>query len=137
MSRKSCSTSGRSKARRSWNPKKPLAVNPFARSEGDISGEIGEFLDLLMRAGRLWHTRLNSGRVRSANGGWVHLCRAGTPDRMVIDHGKVLFFEVKKPGEVATVDQLEQHALLRAQGAEVYVVRSVQEVAARLGSVAT
>ncbi len=120
------------KAKRSWDRKKPLAVNAFARSETDISGEIGAFLDLLMRAGRLWHTRLNSGRVRSANGGWVHLCRKGTPDRMVIDHGKVLFFEVKKPGEVATADQLEQHALLRAQGAQVLTVYSVADVAKAL-----
>jgi hypothetical protein len=128
MPRRSSSTSARGKAKRSSSRPKPLAVNPFARSETDISGEIGAFLDLLMRAGRLWHTRLNSGRVRSANGGWVHLCRKGTPDRMVIDHGKVLFFEVKKPGEVATKEQLEQHALLRAQGAEVHVVYSASEV---------
>jgi hypothetical protein len=133
MSRKYSSTSVRGKARPSWSPQKPLAVNALARSEADISGEIGTFLDLLMRAGRLWHTRLNSGRVRSANGGWVHLCRKGTPDRMVIDHGKVLFFEVKKLGEVPTADQIKQHALLRSQGAEVFVVYCCADVAKALG----
>ncbi len=111
--------------------KKPRRTSVKA-SEGSISKQIGDYLDLLMRAGRLWHTRLNSGLIRAANGGWVHLCRTGTPDRMVLLGGTVIFFEVKKAGEEPTKEQLEQHELLRAQGAYVYVVRSLREVTSAL-----
>lgn len=119
---------GKSSSKR---PRRP-SVNALARAEKDITKQIGDYLDLLMRAGRLWHTRLNSGLARGVQGGWVHLCRTGTPDRMVLLGGTVVFFEVKKPGEEPTKEQLEQHELLRAQGAHVYVVRSLPEVASVL-----
>jgi len=63
----------------------------------------------------------------------MHLCRTGTPDWQVVMGGRIVFFEVKKLGEEPTKEQLEQHALLRAQGAKVYVVRTLNQVTLSLG----
>lgn len=51
----------------------------------------------------------------------------GWPDLLVIRGGRVIFLEVKRPGESPTPIQHMRHAELRRQGISVAVVRSVQE----------
>ena len=51
----------------------------------------------------LWHSRLNSGKIQSKFGGWIQLCRPGTPDIIAIINCMdgtivVLFIEVKRTG---------------------------------------
>lgn len=54
--------------------------------------------------------------------------RRGVPDRIVIGNGKVVFVELKAPGEKPTKQQEHVHGLLRAQGQEVWVIDSLEGV---------
>lgn len=51
----------------------------------------------------------------------------GLPDLLVVKEGRTIFLEVKQPGEKATLRQEVEHKKLRAAGAIVVVVTSVEE----------
>ena len=51
--------------------------------------------------------------------------RRGVPDRMIIGNGKVLFLELKAPGEKPTKLQEYEHSLLRGAGMAVTWADSV------------
>lgn len=120
---------GRGTGRRSSGRPKPKALrNPFSESEAEISKKIADFLEIQANSGRIWHTRLQSGLLKTPKGHFVHLCRTGTPDRIAVIGGKAVFFEVKKPSGRVSVDQAREHERLRTAGALVFVVRSVAEV---------
>ena len=71
--------------------------------------------------------RLQSGKVRTATG-FVQLCPTGTPDLLVIArNGRVVWLEVKRPGEKPTAEQAATHAWLSDGGHAVYVVTSAQQ----------
>ena len=71
--------------------------------------------------------RLQSGRVR-VKGGWMQLAPEGTPDLLaILKSGRVLWIEVKRPGEKPTAEQLAEHARLLRDGHAVAVVTTVQE----------
>lgn len=42
------------------------------------------------------------------------------PDRFFLRRGKIIFIEIKAPGEVPTEQQAKRHRDLRDHGAEVY-----------------
>lgn len=48
------------------------------------------------------------------------------PDRLFIRDGRVIFIEFKAPGKKATKLQLHVHDKMRAHGAEVFVVDSLE-----------
>lgn len=54
--------------------------------------------------------------------------RGGVPDRIVVADGKVVFVELKRPGQKPNRRQLETHAKMRRYGADVRVVDSVESV---------
>ena len=83
-------------------------------------------LDALAWRG-VYAIRLNSGAIKTERGGLVRGAPAGTPDVLCIIGGRAVFFEVKRPGKKATALQEEMHARLRAAGATVAVVTSIDE----------
>ena len=55
----------------------------------------------------------------------------GWPDRLaILPQGRVVWFEFKRPGEVATPKQLYTHGRLQALGHEVHVVTDARTVLA-------
>jgi len=51
----------------------------------------------------------------------------GVPDRIFIRDGRVLFLELKRPGEEPTRQQLKRHREMRAHGAEVQWVDNLAD----------
>lgn len=71
-------------------------------------------------------------KVKSAGGlayKFVSPGNSGVPDRIVImPGGRIIFVELKAPGNKPTVLQLNQHGRLRALGCDVRVIDSKQGV---------
>jgi hypothetical protein len=59
---------------------------------------------------------------------WTAPGFAGVPDRIVFLPGRILFVELKAPGQKATVLQNMVHGILRGLGADVRVVDSKEQV---------
>lgn len=57
---------------------------------------------------------------------WVG--RNGAPDRIVMLNGKVIFIELKAPGEKAKPHQVREHERMRRMGQRVEVVDSFERV---------
>jgi hypothetical protein len=57
---------------------------------------------------------------------WPATARAGVPDRIVVLGGRVAFVELKRPGEKPRPLQLDVHRRLRAAGADVRVIDTVE-----------
>lgn len=68
--------------------------------------------------------RMNAGKGRHNQ----RLSPAGTPDLLVIGHGRLFWIEVKTlTGEVSKV-QRDMHDFLRENGQHVFICRSVEDV---------
>lgn len=98
-------------------PSRADILKKIRPKETDISRSIGQQLD---NAG-VWNTRTQSGMLKLATGHVMKLCRPGTPDRIFVA-GLPVWIEVKRPGAVATPEQLKAHAELRANGCLVFVL---------------
>jgi hypothetical protein len=96
---------------------------PLIEKETSISSAVKEYLD---NRG-IFNERLNSGKVETKNGNWIHLCDKGTPDRLAIVRGQSIFIETKTLGKKPTTEQLEKHDELRASGAIVIVADSYHQ----------
>lgn len=59
--------------------------------------------------------------------------RRGAPDRLVMLHGRVIFVELKAPGQQAKPHQIREHARLRRMGQRVEVVDSFDGVDQMIG----
>jgi len=53
---------------------------------------------------------------------WVSPGRVGVPDRIVVLRGRVVFVELKAPGEKLRPEQERRHADLRRAGADVITI---------------
>lgn len=96
------------------------------------------------RAGLFWvsHEVRNSGRTTiGRNGKRINLegvnrkmrgVVAGFPDVQFIYQGRSYLLELKKPGGVVSVVQMERHAMLRAAGCPVAVVDSLHGAVAQM-----
>lgn len=61
---------------------------------------------------------------------------SGMPDRLVLmPNGKIIFVEVKAPGQRPRPLQVSRHAKLRRMGFKVYVLDSVKNIAAMLDEI--
>jgi len=85
--------------------------------EGDISKSIASQLDGV----GAWNTRIQSGKIKTAEGRFVQMSKEGTPDR-VAAIGVPIWIEVKRSGEHAKPEQLATHSRLRDNGSLVFVV---------------
>lgn len=69
--------------------------------------------------------RMNAGRTRNN----VRMAPVGTPDLMAaLSGGRVIWVEVKTPGNDPTEAQEKMHKLLRQKGHTVYVVHNTEEI---------
>jgi hypothetical protein len=57
---------------------------------------------------------------------WVG--RNGAPDRLVLLPGRLIWVEVKAPGETPESHQLREHKRMRAMGQDVRVIDSIDQV---------
>jgi hypothetical protein len=97
---------------------KPLTIR-----ETPLSARITDWLD----ARRIYNDRLQCGKIQTAGGSWITLCKTGTPDRFAIIRGQIIFIEVKQRNEKPTPDQLEKHLELMRAGAIVLVADSFDQ----------
>lgn len=93
---------------------------PLTIRETPLSAQIAEYLD---NRG-IYNDRLQCGKLQTARGHWIHLCKTGTPDRFCIIRGQIIFIEVKMRDEKPCAGQLSRHELLRKAGAIVIVADS-------------
>lgn len=92
--------------------------------EGPIKKQIMDYLRLL---GYKVH-RMNSGG-KKVPGGYIHLCKSGTPDLLVFGkHKFILWIECKRPGEKPTEGQESEMFLYRAMGHETLVADNLDTV---------
>lgn len=71
----------------------------------------------------VWHTRIQSGSMRTPDGNYIKMARAGTPDRLAAP-GVIMFTEVKRAGEKPSDIQAETIEILKGSGALVFVLDS-------------
>ena len=80
--------------------------------------------------------RMNSGKVRIGNRR-ITLCEPGTPDLLIVmSGGRLLWIEVKRPGERPTETQKKRHKELRDMGHSVAVCHSLDDFLVALQEVA-
>ena len=84
--------------------------------ESDIEGDITEFAQVR----GWWECKFTSPGLR------------GVVDRMFIRRGRVVFVEVKRPGEQPTLQQQKRARDMKSHGAEVYWVDSLDQARAIL-----
>ena len=72
--------------------------------------------------------KAKGGEVRKVK--WIG--RHGAPDRLVMLPGRMLWVELKAPGEKVKPHQAREHERMRAMGQTVAVVDSLDEVEAML-----
>lgn len=112
--------------------------------EKDLKLAVSQYLEYGTNQGKWYADRLNSGAVivnYGASGQHrVKLCREGTADFMVIKLGSgvfenlcLIFLELKGDKGKQRPEQGAFQKLVEAQGAEYYIVRSVEKVMEILG----
>lgn len=124
--------------------------------EKDLKLAVSQYLEYLTNQGKIYADRLNSGAVyvkRGAKTYRVELCREGTADFMVIKKARqfirwidactyekevlvycrVIFLELKGDKGKTSPSQNAFKILVEKQGAEYFVIRSVEEVMEILG----
>lgn len=90
---------------------------PLTIKETPLSAQIAEYFDNR----NIYNDRLQCGKVKTARGHWITLCKTGTPDRFCIIRGQIIFIEVKMRGEKPSPEQFAQHERLKSSGAVVIV----------------
>jgi len=92
--------------------------------ESEIQRDIITYLELI----KCKVFRMNSGIVKSAGGGRMHLCEKGTPDLLVIGKNLIMWIEVKRADEKLSESQKKMFDYLFNCGQCVVVCSSVEDV---------
>ena len=123
---------------------RPFRLQAPTASESDLQGQILDYLAHEQARGRVvWYCRVNGGGTR-LKGIWVWFYRLYLAGRKPISKGKAdiegmlpggryFALEVKKPGEVATPEQVAFLAAVAAAGGIAATVRHYDEVKAVFG----
>ena len=113
--------------------------------ENELKSCISDNLEYGTKQGRWYSDRLNSGSVLVKKGAKVYkvqLCREGTADFMVIqnswtnaypthinvEHPRIIFLELKGEKGKQRPEQKEFQKLIEAQGAEYYIIKSLEDL---------
>ena len=109
--------------------------------ESDLKRQVWDYLQYKTNAGELYFDRLNSGAIYEKRGNktfGVQLCREGTADFMVIRKDTynvgdwlfpaIIFLELKGDKGKQSPRQKEFQKLVEAQGAEYFIVKSIEEL---------
>ena len=73
-------------------------------------------------------SRTNTGKIKSAYGGWVHLCPTGWPDITACICGQFVGIEVKKVDTDQSDVQSNMEKRIRKAGGDYVVIRSPKEL---------
>lgn len=113
--------------------------------EADLKLAVSEYLQYKTNLGELYADRLNSGEVIVVVGQSrrrVKLCREGTADFFVLktfrcglEIPRIIFLELKSEKGKQRPEQAAFQKLVKAQGAEYYIIRSIEELEKVLGNV--
>lgn len=119
-----------------YEPKVPKDGLHF--TEDVAQSSILDYLLLQMVLGKLFVQRVNNTPIYDQTRGTYRAMAKGThkgfPDIYVLKNGRSIFFEVKSSTGSQSKDQVKMQALLEAQGAEYYIVRSVEYVQRVVGA---
>lgn len=109
--------------------------------EADLKLTVRDYLDVLMKQGKLWYDRLNSGTLIIGEGKsrrCVKMCREGTADFEVIQGvilkgeyrlwPQITFIETKCKDGKQRPDQVEFQRVVEAQGARYVLARTLEDV---------
>lgn len=94
--------------------------------EQDIQNAV---LDYLSYKG-VFHYRQNSGAYRTQHGSFVRYGTPGSPDIIVVEDGRYIGLEIKKPTGVQSKSQKEFQKKLEEAGGEYHLIRSIDDVLA-------
>ena len=114
-------------------------------TEADIKRTVADYLEYAQNQGKLYYDRLNSGdfiEVRGQTRRRIKGCRAGTADFFVlkstllwdgvhitrIPSVRVIFLEIKSAKGKLRTEQKCFKTLVESQGAEFYVIRSIEDL---------
>ena len=101
-----------------------MAATLEALKETDIQAAI---LDYLRLKGRFFW-RNNSGAFKTERGGFYRIGTPGAPDIIGCFHGTFVGLEVKTATGKLSDDQKAFAAVVRANGGQYHVVRSIEDV---------
>ena len=118
--------------------------------EADLKRTISDYLEYGTNQGKWYADRLNSGSVIVKKGSRqykVQLCHEGTADFMVVrnswtnaypthinvEHCRLIFLELKGEKGKQRPEQGTFQKLVEAQGAEYYIIRSLNDLECALG----
>jgi hypothetical protein len=79
----------------------------------------------------VWHDRLQAGKVQLKSGRWMHLCRAGTPDRYaILSDGTMLWIEVKTMAKSSKIEgpQIEFKRMIDAMPGDKHIHMTVRRI---------
>lgn len=111
-------------------------TNESLQPESNIQSVIIDYLILEQALGNLFFQRTNNAPVFDNERGIYRAMakgqKKGFPDIFVMKDGRAIFLEVKTGKGRQSQHQVEMQAMLEAQGAEYYVVRSLDYVKAAL-----
>ena len=111
--------------------------------EADLKRAVWDYLQYGMNQGKWYFDRLNSGAIYEKRGQktyGVQLCREGTADFMVIRARRyfnnapqviapeIIFLELKGDKGKQRPEQGAFQKLIEAEGAEYYIVKSIEEL---------
>ncbi len=101
--------------------------------EQALQRQIAQFLDAAL-GGSAWYSTIPLGGGGRVRGAVLRAAgtKAGIPDMLVVDAGRVIWLELKAPKGRLSVDQIVCHQELRHARCAVYVVRSLDEAIASL-----
>jgi len=99
--------------------------------ETSLSAQIAEYLDTR----RIYNDRLNCGKIKTQSGGWMTLCKTGTPDRFCIIREQIIFIEVKTVTGKMTPEPRTKHDELCEHGAIVLVCDSFENFVGKLTAI--
>jgi hypothetical protein len=97
------------------------------RNETD--GIVHPAIKILQKMPGVLALRLNSGKARGLNGGFIELCPKGTADIFACADGQCFFFEAKKPGEKLSHEQRKFSDRAVDSGARYFVITEPRQPA--------
>lgn len=107
--------------------------------ESEIQSAIIDYLKILEQQGKLFFHRSNNNTVYDPIGKRFRSLakgqKKGFPDILVLFHGKCIGIEVKTDTGRQSKEQKEIEKRFKENGAEYYVVRSVNDVICALGGI--
>jgi len=96
--------------------------------ETQLQRAILDYLEIMENQDKCYCFRAGAGMIKTQTGGIFKTGRAGCPDIICCINGKFVGFEVKTPSGKQIPSQKEAEAVIRKNGGEYHVVRSIDDI---------